>query len=762
MTSEPSPAGLFEGRNLTDFDYIQAYIKSGFPVFPCKADKQPKTIHGFKEATTDEKVIWKEWKGMWGDFIGVLIPKGFIAIDVDVKGGAKGPESLSMLIEKLGPLPETLSATTATGGKHYIFSYNPAVIFPCVNSKVAENIDIKASGKGYLICAPGCPQKGKPYKWDIGEEEFLKCKDIKKLIAPLPEAWAKYILSISEEKKIVKNDGKTAGGKYPEGCRNSSLTSEIGYQRAIMGVEGDALLDVALALNEIKCDPPLPAKEVENIVKSVGGYNETKLETFCYDDIGNSQRLIKCFGDKLRFCETSKKWVIYNGKKWIEGDAGAHRLAQEVVARMKARLKVIESKAEKEDIVKAFRPHVKKSASAGQLKAMLDVAHSNVDICVSETDFDNSDQCCYKLNVGNGTLHLENLINYTWSEIQENPGLILKEHSGADMLTKCIDINFAPKKDCPKFLDMLQKVFKNNNSLIDYIQAFLGTTLTDSTQNQIFHIWYGNGANGKTTLINFLNIILKIGVYADTIPIEYLKKSDKNEKKENHMAKIKGARLVTSVEPSENFRLDDSLIKMLTGNDTITARKLYGEPFDYRATYKLIITTNNKPIITATDNGIWRRVKLIPFDYKFEGKEKIESFEKTIVEEYQGVLNWLIMGLLKVMQLEVDGKKLEDIEPECVKVATAEYRQESDIIQGFIAEKCKVSQGLRVPTNTLYTAFKDWYISAHGDKPLSETKFVTKLKTKGFGKSKTPEYFEYRGHRTTRCQSIFGIDLIDG
>jgi putative DNA primase/helicase len=194
------------------------------------------------------------------------------------------------------------------------------------------------------------------------------------------------------------------------------------------------------------------------------------------------------------------------------------------------------------------------------------------------------------------------------------------------------------------------------------------------------------------------------------------------EKPRPDLARLAGARLVYAEENKEGARLSEAVVKNLTGGGKVVARFLYGREFEYTPTFKLWLATNHRPVITATDYGMWRRIHLVPFDAQFEGDSADLGLEDRLTAtELRGILSWAVAGCLVWNE--------EGLAPPlCVRAATAEYREASDLVGQFLAECC--AEGGEADAGPLYRAYVEW-AEANGERRLSSTMFGRRLTDRG-------------------------------
>ena len=214
-------------------------------------------------------------------------------------------------------------------------------------------------------------------------------------------------------------------------------------------------------------------------------------------------------------------------------------------------------------------------------------------------------------------------------------------------ITMC-RVNYEKDATCEHWKKFLHRILQGNEALIRFFQKAVGWALTGDMSEQVMFILYGSGANGKSTFINTVMEIL--GEYAMSTQTEtFMRKNGNNLS--NDIARLRGARFVTTVEAEEGRRLSEPLIKQVTGQDVMTARFLYGEYFDFLPTFKIFMATNHKPVIRGTDVGIWRRIKLIPFTETIPYEERNPDLMKILLREKAGILNWMIEGALQKERL---------------------------------------------------------------------------------------------------------------
>lgn len=451
--------------------------------------------------------------------------------------------------------------------------------------------------------------------------------------------------------------------------------------------------------------------------KVIQTVDEEKMRAYTFDDMGNAERFVDLFGENVRYCYTEKKWYFYNSMRWSVDNLGVIlRMADKCVEAMKAEAKLYLQADEESggDMAKAFEKHMKSSRSNKSKKAMLNEIEHHLPILPIQMDR-------YKmaLNTPSGIINLKN-------------GDV-KAHNPEYYFTKITSVDCAEAADCPRWLAFLDDIFAGDKDLIRYIQKAVGYSLTGSTAEQCAFFLYGTGRNGKSTFIDVIRDVF--GDYAANIqPETIMVKSSQSNAINSDIARLKGARLVTSVEPNEGVRLNEGLLKQLTGDDTVTARKLYSEEFEFKPEFKLWMATNHKPIIRGTDTGIWRRIHMIPFDVQIPEDKVDKNLTHKLKAEMTGIFKWCIDGCLMWQR---EGLQM----PAAVLKSVREYRREMDVISAFIENKCTLEG--TVQTSMLYAAYVSW-ADSNNEYCMSNTKFSTEL-AKRFEKIKGRNYNYFTG-----------------
>jgi putative DNA primase/helicase len=434
-----------------------------------------------------------------------------------------------------------------------------------------------------------------------------------------------------------------------------------------------------------------------------GGYNLT--------DLGNARRLVHRHGRNLRYCWLWRKWLVWDGKRWVKDDTGeVYRLAKETVSSIYQEA----AAAPNDEARKELGKHATRSEAGARIKEMVDLARSDVPVMPDELDASPD-----LLNTESGTIDLRT------GE--------LREHRREDLITKVAPTTYRPDAAAPTWEAFLERVLPGED-LRAFVQRAVGYSATGDTSEQCMFINHGGGANGKSTFQEA--IAAALGDYAMRAPTEMLlaKRSDGVP---NDVARLKGARFVSASETEEGRRLAESRIKDLTGQDTITARFMKAEWFDFAPTHKLWLSTNHKPEIRGTDAAIWRRIRLVPWTVSIPPAEQDKKLPEKLRSELPGILAWIVQGCLEWRRKGLQA-------PEEVRQATGDYRSEMDVLAAFLEECCILRSDAMVSAKNLYIAYKEW-CEANGEPVEKQRRFGMRLTERGLRRQKVGGVYRWYG-----------------
>jgi len=427
-------------------------------------------------------------------------------------------------------------------------------------------------------------------------------------------------------------------------------------------------------------------------------------QTVNLTDVGNGKRLIARHGENLRYLYLWNKWLIWDGQRWKPDDAGQTEAWHKETMRALAAdaVEIADDKARKQTL-----RHALTSEGAGRVRAAMEMARSEPGIPIQPTDLDTDPL-------------LLNLTNCTYDLATETA----QPHTRTHLLTRMANVAYHPDAQAPLWENFLETVIPDPQ-VRRYLQQLVGYSLTASTGEQILPILYGSGANGKSRFLETIRNLL--GDYGQVAPASVF--IEQREGIPNDVARLRGSRLVMVSEISDGKRLNESLVKRLTGGDTLVARFMRSEFFEFTPEFKAWIATNHKPEIRGTDEAIWRRLRLIPFTVTIPEQDRDHDLQAKLNQEATGVLNWALAGY---QDWTANGLQT----PNAVLTATQDYRADSDLIGGFLAERTEHIPDGWCRNSEIHAAYNTW-AAANGTEELSPKAFTQRMLEKG-----------YRQHRT--------------
>lgn len=440
-----------------------------------------------------------------------------------------------------------------------------------------------------------------------------------------------------------------------------------------------------------------------------------EVRLYTMDDTGNAERMFVNYGSRLRYSYVEKTWYYWDERRWCRDITGTiDRVADDSLGIMQSELEIYKqidlrcpSKDGQQTMEKLFQRHIKTSRSSKAKTAMKKELQHRVPIVLGQFDRDK-----YALNTPTGIIDLKQskLLN----------------HDIEKYITKLTGTGLSDS-DCPQWKAFLDTIFGGDAEMIRYIQKAVGYSLSGSTNEQCVFFLYGTGRNGKSTFLDTIRAMM--GDYAANAQPETIMVSQKSSGgARSDIARLKGARFVTTVEPNEGMRLDEGLIKQLTGGDPVTARFQYSQEFEFVPEFKIWMATNHKPIIRGTDTGIWRRIHLVPFTAAIPESKVDRNLPYKLRKELPSILKWAVDGYALYKS---EGLRM----PAAVLNAVDDYRREMDVISAFLSACCTVGKGAE-QSSVLYAVYCKW-ASDNNEYKMSHTKFSLEIcKKEGIGKER--------------------------
>lgn len=551
-----------------------------------------------------------------------------------------------------------------------------------------------------------------------------------------------------------------------EGSRNSTMSHIAGKIIKRYG-NTDKAHDIFLEKAAL-CNPPLEDSELALIwssaikfgkkVQSQVGYVSPEefnkgysLKPDDYSDIGQAKVLAREYEGELAFTD-STDYMRYDGTHWSESKqlaVGAcedfldEQLKEATAAVEKAKKSLLDAGIDKDAVMaggkalekaidenseKAFKEFVMASKYYAFVMKRRDMKYVTSALQAAKpmllkkiTDFDNQE---FLLNTPTATFDLQNGNS--------------KEHSAEDLITKITAVS-PNDEGMDLWLSALDSFFCGDAELMDYVQQIVGLSAIGKVYVEALVIAYGEGSNGKSTFWNTIARVL--GTYSGTISADALTVGCKRNVKPE-MAELKGKRLVIAAELEEGMRLNTSIVKQLCSTDEVTAEKKYKDPFKYVPTHTLVLYTNHLPRVGANDDGIWRRLIVIPFNAKITGSSDRKNYADFLYENAGGaVLSWIIEGAEKAIK-----NKYKLNVPKVVEAAINKYRENNDWFSAFVDECCEVDVTFQQKSGEFYQEYRS-YCARTGEYTRSTTDFYTALENAGFERKKTKAGVIVRGIR---------------
>lgn len=401
-------------------------------------------------------------------------------------------------------------------------------------------------------------------------------------------------------------------------------------------------------------------------------------------DAGNAELFARLFADELRYDHRRGSWFRWNGHIWTpDKDSYVMRCAKRVA---RVRMKCATTMQESDDRTNEVKWALSSEATY-RLKALLEQAKATEPLADAGEGWD-GDPLLFA--VENGVIQLSD-------------GR-LRAGRPNDRITMQSPVPFDPSAPCRRWEQFLHEIFAGDGELIHAIQLAVGYCLTGLTLEQCLFLCYGDGSNGKSTFLKIIGYVL--GDHAHNLPFSAFE-VNRGSGIPNDIAPLAGKRFITALETSETKQLNEARIKLLTGEDPVSARFLYGEYFTFRPVGKFWLSFNHKPSVVDDSHGFWRRIWMVPFTQTFSDRTKDPFLESKLRAEAPGILAWAIRGCLEWQRIGLP-------RPSAVERATREYRTENDIVGEFVEERCEIASGVSVLSADLWKAYEEWTADQDG------------------------------------------------
>jgi putative DNA primase/helicase len=455
------------------------------------------------------------------------------------------------------------------------------------------------------------------------------------------------------------------------------------------------------------------------------------------DEQGDADIFIELNKGKLCYDHEESKWYIFGENYWeIDKKKAAEASIRTVInfyqkeldRLAKSNLQEINDRSsskrsDNDDFIKKINDRIKKLNTLGRRKRILELASAGENsLGITGEEWDTKP---WVIACINGVLSLQG------EEVK------FKKGKPDDYIkTPAPTMWERIEAEAPLWKNALKEIFQNDKKLIRHIQKMFGYALSGSCQQHVFNILDGAGRNGKSTIIETISYVL--GELATPIPVETLLSQtnvSSGGAPRADIMKLRGRRVAWASESDEGRRLNASLIKLLTGGDTITARTPYSkEMATFSPTHTIFMITNDMPHLDINDYALWQRIHVIPFlvsfvpspEEEFERKADLELKEKLKIEA-PGILAWLVKGCLAAQKRGLKP-------PPAVVEAIKRYQRKEDTLGLFIEECCKLGPNKRAGATELFDAYKSW-CKENESFSLSQTNFGKQMGKKFTRKS---------------------------
>ena len=413
-------------------------------------------------------------------------------------------------------------------------------------------------------------------------------------------------------------------------------------------------------------------------------------------DDANAAHLLRLYGDHLRYDTTRGRWYVWDTTRWAIQPSSGGRARE--YAKQSAR-QLPENGADPKALIK----HKRYSLSERGISATLSMAATDPDIAITSRDLDAH---AYELNTPAGIVDLKTGT--------------LHPHDPTKLHTRITTVSPDPDADTTLWDQFLTQTFPDP-AVRDYVQRLAGYSSIGEVRAHILPFAHGTGGNGKGVFLEAMRGVL--GDYAGAAPAGFLMATT-YQQHHTELADLEGRRFVICSEVNQRDRFDEARVKQLTGGDTVKARFMRQDFFEFTPTHHLWLMGNDKPDVEAGGESFWRRLRLIPFTHKVPEDKVIEGLQEKLAREHgAGVLQWIIDGAVTYLD-----KGLND--PATVMAATHDYAENMDTIGRFIEDSCHLNDQLSVEVSHLRAAYETW-CDEQGERPKTGRAFTEQLARHG-------------------------------
>jgi putative DNA primase/helicase len=733
-------------------EYVQAGWAGPLPL-PPKAKNWPPTGFTGKEGRFPTEGEIRRWQVEHHDGNIALRPDhDVIGLDLDVY---KNFDARSNLERYLGcELPETWCSTSRDDGSG-IFWYRvqPPPEGRRWNTAPVTGVEVVQFGHRYGVAPPSIhPASGQPYVWRNGKEQTriphttelaeLPLQAQQALLGPLPHFNAREAVEfeltegepsarVLQQLASAIEDCNAVGGARHDLVRDRVAALVRLSEKGEPGVKG-ALADLQVEFvstvgPDRKGGEREADKEFERLVKGAHQLVRTTerdatpnvgLDGRGLNDVGNADRLIALHGQRLRFVRQWGSWIVYRSGRWIvdSNDVLITEMAKDVPHEL-ARMAGASGKLDTDQGVRSYKWALR-SLNGGPIATMVRLARGIPGVTVEHEDLDPDPLL---LNCANGTVDLRS-------------GHLLP-HNPADLCTLQTPVDYDPKARSPLWEACLLQ-WLPDPQVREYVQREVGAGAT-GRPTETLSIHYGQGANGKSRF--FGAVVEALGEYATQLHKSLLTRS-KHEQHPTVVASLFRRRFAVASETAGAAHLNEEDVKNLTGGDRVRARRMREDEWSFDPTHTLVLFTNHQPRIVGRDEGIWRRVRLVPWNVGIPKTQRDEALADKLRAELPGILAWIVQGAQRFLKQGIGA-------PTQIEAATEQYRGDQDTVARFLHDEgvtVDSASSNRTKAPTLVAAHRDW-CEANGHRHESHYQLVTKRLVELGAVSKQARVGQWRG-----------------
>jgi P4 family phage/plasmid primase-like protien len=743
---------------MTHHDSAIDWLKRGFSPVPIPYRKKAPALKGWEKLEMTPESAPHYFNSASQNF-GVLLGDKYGSVDVDCDCDAAIAAARCLL-------PETgmIFGRHSKPFSHYFYRSDPPVRTQRFQDPVDQKTLVELRGQKsdgsiglQTVVPPSVHESGEPIRFEEGFDRapanvsaavlrsaVSRVAAVALLARHWPEQGSRHMAFLALAGTLVRDkwgiEDAKAFHRALYAClwvsnpdyRASDSEVESTYQKLSAGGEITGLSKLGDILDERIIAKAITWLGLKSLHTRIQGHrgpdpNAQQGRQYLCNDTGNADRLADLFGHELIYCNDRNSYYVWTGPRW--------QFDKFIEVETRAEKTILEAFGEATHISDAdkrreFLKFVNGSLSRAALANMMHLGKKKVRQ-VSANDFDRDP---WMLNVENGTVDLRTGA--------------LRPHRPEDLLSKMIPLRYDQHAECPRFMAFLYRIMGSNpdasegdnhsvEQLVSYLQNVFGCAATGRSEKLLF-VLYGEGNNGKTTLLEVIRDALGDKEYAGQVQVDSLMIRAKEAMSSNavntDLADLQGCRFVSSSEVEQGQRLSLSRVKYLTGNAQIKARRLRENMITFKPTHKLFLDCNDRPVITNPNDAIWNRVKCIPFKVQIPEGEIDKDLPVKLRIELAGILRWIVEGAVRYHR-----EGLGD--PPEVAAATEQYRHESDRLSEFFEDRCVFAstgdaaswrkESCWVSVSELYVAYTSWASSVGNKYPLSKDSFDERLQKLG-------------------------------